>query len=74
MEPVGCDKGVVASLTGMKGVDGTVGDIVRVVVGMLSGGSRNQQLSDEPAARERQSRAERGEGVLIEAAAYVRWL
>ena len=31
---VGCDKGVVASLAGMKGVDGTVG----VVVGMFSGG------------------------------------
>jgi hypothetical protein len=38
LELVGCDKGVVASLTGMKGVDGTVGDIVKVVVGMFSGG------------------------------------
>ena len=39
MEPVGRDKGVVvASLTGMKGADGTVGDIVRVLVGMFSSG------------------------------------
>ena len=36
LELVGWDKGVVvANLTGMKGVDGRVGDIVRVVVGMF---------------------------------------
>jgi hypothetical protein len=36
LAPAGCDKGVVgASLTGRKGADGTVGDIVRVDVGML---------------------------------------
>ena len=28
----------VESLTGIKGVDGSVGDIVRVVVGMFNGG------------------------------------
>jgi len=39
LELVGCDKGaVVASLTGMKGTDGVVGDIVRVVVGIFSSG------------------------------------
>jgi hypothetical protein len=39
LEVVEWDKGVVvASLTGIKGADGTVGDIVRVVVGMFNGG------------------------------------
>src|SRR6266850_7574981 len=41
LAPAGCDKGAVgASLTGRKGADGTVGDIVRVDVGMLREQSR----------------------------------
>jgi len=53
LELVGCDKGVVvvASLTGMKGADGTVGDIVRVVVGMFSSGQGKSSENRERAGR-----------------------
>jgi len=50
---VGCDKGVVVALTGMKGVDGTVGDIVIVVVGMFSRGGRG--ISSPEGAEQRES-------------------